>query len=284
MERSLKLAQELGKMKRISQRFKELKEQKKCAFVGYICAGDPNYETSLEALKSLPEAGCDIIEIGVPFLDPSGDGPIIENAAKRAISNGMTLARTFLMAQEFRKIDQKTPLVLMSYYNPILKYGLNEIFVEAEKSGFDGVLIVDLPLEEEEEILPKISQTKLDLIRLIAPTTSQDRAKEISKNASGFLYLISMMGITGTKSADISENQKNLRNLRAASELPIVIGFGIQTPNQAKEFSGIGVDGVVIGSAIVKEINENFLSGESVKKITENVTKKIAEFSKKIKG
>ncbi len=271
-------------MKRIEQKFRELKEQKKCAFVGYICAGDPNYETSLEVLKSLPQAGCDIIEIGAPFLDPSGDGPIIENAAKRAIATGMTLAKTFLMAQEFRKSDKKTPLMLMSYYNPILKYGIKKIFADAEKSGFDGVLIVDLPLEEESEILPDISKTNLDFVRLIAPATSQDRAKQIVKNASGFLYLVSMMGITGTKSADIAENQKNLKNLREVSDLPIVIGFGIKTPKQAEEFSRIGADGVVIGSSIVKEIDENFLKEKDVKKLVLATTIRIHEFASKIKN
>ena len=265
-------------MKRIEKKFKELRDQKKCAFVAYICAGDPNYETSLELLKAMPKAGCDIIELGVPFLDPSGDGVIIEKAGKRAIQGGMNLRKTLKMAQEFRKINDSTPLILMSYYNPILSYGLNKIFTDAEKSGIDGILIVDLPMEEEAEILTEISQTKLDLIRLIAPTTNQERAKKIVKNASGFLYLISLLGITGTKSADISENKKNLQNLREVSNLPIVIGFGIQTAKQAKEFSEIGCDGVVVGSAIVKEIDKN-----STTEIIAEVIKKIKEFSYSIK-
>jgi tryptophan synthase alpha chain len=266
-------------MKRIEKKFKELREQKKCAFVAYISAGDPDYETSLELLKAMPEAGCDIIELGVPFLDPSGDGPIIENAGKRAIQSGMTLGGALKMAAEFRKINDSTPLILMSYYNPILKYGLDRIFIDAEESGVDGILIVDLPTEEEEEILAEISSTKLDLIRLIAPTTDQNRAQKITKNASGFLYLISMLGITGTKSADISENEKNLKNLREVSNLPIVIGFGIQTPKQAKDFSETGADGVVIGSAIVKEINDNFLAKKSSAEIVKAVTKKITTLS-----
>jgi len=271
-------------VKRIEAKFKELKQQKKCAFVGYICAGDPNYETSLEALKALPAAGCDIIELGVPFLDPAGDGPTIEDAGKRSIAAGMTVKKTLQMAKEFRKTNEKTPLVLMTYYNPLLKFGLDKIFAEAEKSGIDGVLIVDLPLEEEKEILPAITKSNLDLIRLIAPTTNQDRAKKIAKNASGFLYLISMLGITGTKSADISENRKNLKNLRQASKMPIVIGFGIQTPKQAGEFSKIGADGVVVGSAIVKEINENFIAKKPLKEIVAAVTKKVRGFSKEIKS
>jgi tryptophan synthase alpha chain len=271
-------------MNRLKAKFTELKKQKRCAFVAYICAGDPNYETSLKLLKSMPQAGADIIELGVPFLDPSGDGPIIENASKRAIANGMTLKKTLKMAQEFRKDNVETPLVLMSYYNPILKFGLTKIFAEAEKSGIDGVLIVDLPLEEEAEISAALAKTKLDLINLISPTTNQTRAKKIAKKSSGFLYLVSMLGITGTKSANFSENKKNLQSLRQASDLPIVIGFGIKTPNQAAEFSKIGANGIVIGSTIVQEVNESFLNKDSSDKIVARVLKKIREFSNHIKS
>jgi tryptophan synthase alpha chain len=172
----------------------------------------------------------------------------------------------------------------MGYYNPILKYGLKKIFVDAYKSGIDGFLIVDLPLEEEVEILSEISKTKLDLIRLIAPTTNQDRAKKIVKNAGGFLYLISMLGITGTKSASAVDNKKNLQNLRKVSDLPIAIGFGIQTPNQAGEFAKLGFDAVVVGSTIVKEISENYLAKKSATEIVSSVTKKVSEFGKKIKA
>ena len=271
-------------MKRIEQKFSELKAKKQCAFVAYICAGDPDYKTSLELLKALPKAGVDIIELGVPFLDPSGDGPIIENAAKRSIANGMSLEKTLEMAVEFRKDDKKTPLVLMTYYNPVFKYGLDKIFVNAAKSGIDGFLIVDLPQEEEVEILPKILGSNLDLIRLIAPMTDSTRAKKITKNSGGFLYLVSMLGITGTKSASISDNKNNLQNLRKVSDLPIVIGFGIQTPNQAQEFSRIDVDGVVVGSTIVKEIDKNFSEKKSSAEIVKNVIAQVAEFSRKIKN
>jgi tryptophan synthase alpha chain len=267
-------------MKRIEQKFLELKSKKHCAFVGYICAGDPDYATSLAVLKAMPAAGVDIIELGVPFLDPAGDGAIIEAAGKRAIASGMSLNKTLEMVAEFRKSDKKTPLILMSYYNPILKFGLNKIFAKAAKSGVDGFLIVDLPLEEEQEITAEISRQKLDLIRLIAPTTNQDRAKKIAKNAGGFLYLISLLGVTGTAIADPKENKKNLQNLRQVSDLPIVVGFGIQTPNQAQAFSKIGADGVVIGSAIVREMAEK----KSSNKIVTTVAKKLQEFSQKIKN
>ncbi len=267
-------------MKRISEKFAALKTQKKSAFIAYICAGHPDYKTSLATLKSMPAAGCDIIELGAPFLDPAGDGPTIQKAARAAIEGGMTLKKTLEMVAEFRQDDSKTPLILMSYYNPILKFGIDKIFTEAAKSGVDGFLIVDLPPEEEQEILAEISRNNLDLIRLIAPTTSQERAKKITKNASGFLYLISMLGITGTALAKAEDNIKNLANLREVSNLPIAIGFGIQNPQQAQEFSKLGVDAVVIGSALVKEMAEKKSSDE----IILSVTKKLSEFSEALKS
>lgn len=268
-------------MKRITQKFTELKQQNRTALISYICAGDPDFETSLKVLKEMPKSGCDIIELGIPFLDPAGDGPTIQAASKRAIDSGMTLKKTLEMVLEFRKTDSKTPLILMGYYNPILKFGLDKIFLEAEECGVDGFLIVDLPFEEEEEeILTEFKKTNLDLIRLIAPTTRFERAKEITKNAGGFLYLVSMLGITGTTLAKIEDNIENLKNLRQASNLPIAIGFGIQSANQAKEFSKIGADGVVIGSTFVKEMAEK----KSADEIVESVTKKIREFSQTLKN
>ncbi len=270
-------------MKRLENKFLELKQQKRAAFVAYICAGHPDYQNSLEILKIMPQSGVDVIELGVPFLDPAGDGPIIENAAKLAIANGMTLKKTLQMVEEFRKTNQTTPIILMGYYNPFLKYGLDKIFFDLEKSGVDGCLIVDLPLEERAEIKNQISQTNVDLIGLIAPTTSEARAKEISKNSSGFLYMVSMLGITGTKSADLLENKKNLQKLQQVSDLPIAIGFGIKTSNQAQEFAQIGVDAVVVGSEIVKKIDENFLQQKTTTEIVENLSKQLKDFSSAIK-
>jgi len=269
-------------MKRLEKKFSELKSQNKTAFVSYICAGDPDYSTSLELLKTLPKSGVDIIELGVPFLDPAGDGPIIENASKRAISSGMTLVKTLEMVKEFRKIDEKTPLILMGYFNPFLKYGIDKVFIDAASSGVDGVLIVDLPLEEDQEILSQIKTANIDLIGLIAPSTDINRAQKIAKKSSGFLYLISMFGITGTKVAEVSNNQKKLTELKDISNLPIVIGFGIKTPVQAEEFSKIGANGVVVGSAIVKEIDDNFSNKKSSEEIVNNTAKLISQFANKI--
>lgn len=269
-------------MKRLAKKFSELKTQNKSAFVAYICAGDPDYSTSLTLLKALPQTGVDIIELGMPFLDPAGDGPIIEEASKRAIAGGMTIVKTLAMVSEFRKNDQLTPLILMGYFNPILKYGLDKFFMDAAKSGVDGMLILDLPMEEEGEILVEISKANLDLIGLITPSTDNDRAKKIAQKSSGFLYLISMLGITGTKVAEISENEKKLTELQKNSNLPIVIGFGIKTPAQAAEFSKIGANGVVVGSVIVKEISDNFLNKKSSQEIVNNTAKLIQDFAQKI--
>lgn len=272
-------------MKRIEKKFSELKSLNQTAFVAYICAGDPNLEISSEILNNLPKAGVDIIELGVPFLDPAGDGPIIESASKRAVEGGMSLSKTLKIVRDFRRENNNTPILLMGYYNSFLKYGLDKFFLDAEESGIDGVLIVDLPLEERQEIYNEIKKTNIDLINLIAPLSDIERIKKIAdeKYSSGFLYLVSMLGITGTKQASIENNVANLEKIRKNSKLPIVIGFGIQTPNQAAEFSRIGADGVVIGSAIVREISENFLAKKNKTEIVENALKKIQEFSFAIK-
>ncbi len=267
---------------RIKNKFQELKTQKKAAFVAYICAGDPDYKTCLEILKAMPENGADLIELGIPFLDPAGDGPTIEAASKRSIKNGITLKKVLQMCQEFRKTNSDTPIILMGYYNSFLKYCLEKIFADAEKSGADGVLIVDLPLEERDEIAKEILKTKINFINLIAPLTDETRIKKIvdSKMSGGFLYLISMLGITGTKLADPKENIENIKKIKNNSDLPIAIGFGIQAENQAKEFSKIGIDAVVIGSVIVKEIENNLGKKDLVKKVLE----KIKSFSEALKN
>lgn len=242
-------------MTRIAQKFTQL--QGKTAFIPYICAGHPNYETSLEILKNLPKAGADIIELGVPFLDPAGDGPIIEDAAKTAIKNGATLKNTLKMVGQFRKNDQTTPILLMGYYNSFLKYGFDNFCQDAKSHGVDAVLITDLPSEEQHEIAPKIKESNLDFINLISPISDENRIRQITaNNSSGFLYLLSFLGITGTKDAQIQDNKINLQRVKSISNLPICIGFGIKTPEQAGQFAKIGFDGVVVGSAIVKMISE----------------------------
>ncbi len=239
---------------RISHTFLQLQKQQKSAFVAYLCAGDPSYQASLTTMLAMPKLGVDIIEVGVPFLDPSGDGPTIEMASKRAVQSGATLAKTLNLIADFRKENQQTPVVLMTYFNPLLKYGLKQVFDDMQKAGADGVLIVDLPLEEQSEVVNFIKSAKLDFINLIAPTTSATRASQILQNASGFVYLISLTGITGTKQAKATDNILQIQQLKQITNLPIVLGFGIKNPQQAKDFANAGSNGIVVGSAIVEKI------------------------------
>lgn len=268
---------------RIKNKFTQLKQENKKAFISYICAGDPDFETSFEIFKALPNAGCDLIEIGIPFLDPAGDGPVIEDASKRAIGNGMTVVKTLKMVEEFRKTNLETPVILMTYFNPLLKYGLNKIFADMKKAGADGVLIVDLPFEEENEVVDFVKEADLDFIRLVTPITPEDRIKKILKNASGFVYLVSMLGITGTKTAKVEDNENNLSILRQNTDLPLAIGFGIKNTEVAREFSKIDTDGVIVGSAFVKEIENSYKANKSLRETKTNVIELVKKFSEAIK-
>jgi len=273
-----------NKKMRIKEKFIQLKKEGKKAFISYLCAGDPDYDTSLEVLKGLPGAGCDLIEIGVPFLDPAGDGPTIEDASKRAIGNGMNLVKTLTMLEEFRKDDLNTPVIFMTYFNPLLKYGLDKIFADMKNAGADGVLIVDLPFEEEDEVVGFIKDVDLDFIRLVTPVTPEDRVGKILKNASGFVYLVSMLGITGTKTAQTQDNIRHLEILRKKTDLPLAIGFGIKTPETAKEFSKIDTDGIIVGSTFVKEIENSCKTNKTQDQIKQNVLELVKKFSESIKN
>lgn len=233
--------------------FNNLKKQKKAAFITYIMACDPDYKTSLNILKKLPEAGVDIIELGVPFSDPMADGPIIQAAANRALKAGASVKKVLLMVADFRKYNKSTPVILMTYYNPVYHYGLRNFARDAKKSGVDGIIIVDLPPEEENEFT---SVSDLSLIKLTAPTTTKPRARVVLNKSSGFVYYISISGITGTKKAGIEDIKKSVKRLKESTKLPVAVGFGVKTPEQAKEISKVA-DGVVIGSAIVEKIQES---------------------------
>lgn len=271
-------------MSRISKKFTQLKAKNQKAFCAYICAGDPNYQTSLEILKNLASQDVDFIELGIPFLDPAGDGPIIEEASRRSIKSGMNLKKTLQMVSEFREENNSTPIILMGYFNPILKYGLDKIFTDAKNAGVDGFLIVDLPHEEEDEIINYIEKSQIDLIRLIAPTTSKLRAQKIIKNASGFLYLISMLGITGTKSAKYKDNINNIAMLKEISDLPIGIGFGIKTPEIAKQFCQLDIDTIIVGSTFVDKISQLSNNNNSKQEIINEINQIAQNFVKKIKN
>ena len=240
-------------MTRIDRQFARLKAEGKKAFVTYIMAGDPDFETSLAVMKGLPAAGVDIIELGMPFTDPMADGPTIQLAGQRALEGGQTLARTLAMAAEFRKADQTTPIVMMGYYNPIYSRGVDRFLQDALAAGVDGLIVVDLPPEEDDELCLPAQAAGLNFIRLATPTTDAKRLPKVLTNTSGFVYYVSITGITGAGAAAAGDVGPEVARIKAATDLPVIVGFGITTPEAAAAIAGVA-DGCVVGSAIVKEI------------------------------
>jgi tryptophan synthase alpha chain len=240
-------------MTRIDRQFARLKAERKKAFVTYIMAGDPDFETSLAVMKGLPAAGVDIIELGMPFTDPMADGPTIQLAGQRALEGGQTLARTLAMAAEFRKTDQTTPIVLMGYYNPIYSRGVDRFLQDAVAAGVDGLIVVDLPPEEDDELCLPAQAVGLNFIRLATPTTDAKRLPKVLTNTSGFVYYVSITGITGAGAAAAGDVGPEVARIKAATDLPVIVGFGITTPEAAAAIAGVA-DGCVVGSAIVNEI------------------------------
>jgi tryptophan synthase alpha chain len=253
-------------MTRIDQKFAALKANGRKAFVSYIMAGDPDVETSLAVMKGLPGAGVDIIEIGLPFTDPMADGPTIQLAGQRALEGGMTLNKTLAMVTEFRKGDDSTPIVLMGYYNPIYSRGVDLFLTQAKAAGIDGLIIVDLPPEEDEELCIPAQKAGLNFIRLATPTTDDKRLPKVLQNTSGFVYYVSITGITGAAAPKAEDVAPEVARIKAKTDLPVIVGFGITTPESAQSIAGIA-DGCVVGSAIVKDIGE----GKSVADILARV-------------
>ncbi len=241
-------------MTRIDAKFAALKKQGKKAFVSYIMAGDPDLETSLEVMKGLPGAGVDIIELGVPFTDPMADGPTIQLAGQRALDGGQTLQKTLDMAAEFRKNDDTTPIVLMGYYNPIYSRGVDRFLTDAKAAGIDGLIVVDLPPEEDSELCLPAQAAGINFIRLATPTTDDARLPKVLQNTSGFVYYVSVTGITGAQAAQAGEVGPEVARIKAKTDLPVIVGFGITTPEAAQTIASVA-DGCVVGSAIVKEIS-----------------------------
>ncbi|MEM9706812.1 MAG: tryptophan synthase subunit alpha [Pseudomonadota bacterium] len=239
--------------KRIAEKFAALKKENRAAFIPFIMAGDPNAETSLEIAKGLPAAGADLIELGVCFTDPMADGPSIEAAGLRALKAGQTLAKTIGLARAFRSHDADTPLILMGYYNPFRRYGLEAFAQDAASAGVDGVIIVDLPPEEDAKMREALDTSGIDFVRLATPTTDDDRLARVVDGASGFVYYVSVAGVTGAKSGDASDVAAAVGRVREASGLPVAVGFGVKTTQRAAEIAQIA-DGVVVGSAIVEKI------------------------------
>ena len=238
---------------RIDTRFAELKKEGRAAFVTFVMCGDPDLATSLDIIKALPKAGADIIEIGMPFTDPMADGPAIQAAGLRALKGGQTLVKTLAMAADFRKGDDETPIVLMGYYNPIYNHGVERFLADAKASGVDGLIVVDLPPEMDAELCIPALKAGINFIRLATPTTDDRRLPKVLENTSGFVYYVSMTGITGSALADTAKVGEAVRRIKGHTDLPVCVGFGVKTAEQAR-LIGASADGVVVGTAIVNAV------------------------------
>jgi tryptophan synthase alpha chain len=238
---------------RIDRRFAALKKEGRPALVTYFMGGDPDYDTSLSIMKTLPKAGADVIELGMPFSDPMADGPAIQAAGLRALRGGQTLVKTLGMAAEFRRGDDDTPIVLMGYYNPIYIYGVERFLSDAKQSGIDGLIVVDLPPEMDEELCLPALKAGLNFIRLATPTTDDKRLPTVLNNTSGFVYYVSMTGITGSALPDTSKVAAAVQRIKGHTDLPVCVGFGVKTAEQARAI-GASADGVVVGTAIVNAV------------------------------
>ncbi|ATI41389.1 tryptophan synthase subunit alpha [Pacificitalea manganoxidans] len=242
-------------MTRIDDTFARLQSEGRKAFVAYVMAGDPDYDRSLEIVKGLPGAGVDIIELGLPFTDPMADGPTIQLAGQRALEGGMTLQKTLDLARAFRETDSTTPIVMMGYYNPIYSRGVDTFLRDAAEAGIDGLIVVDLPPEEDDELCIPAQKAGLNFIRLATPTTDDKRLPKVLENTSGFVYYVSITGITGSAEAQAGDVAPEITRIKASTDLPVIVGFGIRTPEAAESMAAVA-DGAVVGSAIVGKIAE----------------------------
>lgn len=270
---------------RFDKTFEALKAEDRAALVTYFMAGDPNYETCLALLHAMPAAGADVIELGMPFTDPMADGPAIQRAGNRALRAGQDMKKTLAMVADFRTKDQKTPLLLMGYYNPIYSYGVDAWIKDAKAVGVDGMIVVDLPAEEDSELAIPALKAGISTIRLVAPTTSADRLGSVLKNTSGFVYYVSVTGITGGRTASDDEIKPALEQLRAQSDLPLAVGFGIKTPDHAAAVARIA-DGSVVGTSIVAKLAECLDEKDQPKSgvdVVKDVTSLVADLAKGVR-
>ncbi len=269
---------------RIDARFAKLKQEGRAAFITFLMAGDPDPETSLDIIKALPKAGADIIEIGMPFTDPMADGPGIQAAGLRALKAGMTLKKTLAMVRAFRQDDATTPLVLMGYYNPIYIYGVDRFLLDAKAAGVDGLIIVDLPPEEDVELCLPAMQAGLNFIRLATPTTDDKRLPAVLANTSGFVYYVSITGITGSAGADTAVVGEAVARIKRHTKLPVCVGFGIRTPEAAH---GIAqkADGAVVGTALVDALRGSLdAEGRATAKTVGAVAGLVASLAQGVRG
>ncbi|NMY42691.1 tryptophan synthase subunit alpha [Pseudomonas sp. WS 5013] len=266
-------------MSRLQSRFAELKQQNRAALVTFVTAGDPDYASSLEILKGLPAAGADVIELGMPFTDPMADGPAIQLANIRALAAKQNLPKTLQMVREFRATDSRTPLVLMGYYNPIFAYGVERFIADAKEAGVDGLIIVDLPPEHNDELCEPAQAAGLDFIRLTTPTTDDQRLPTVLNGSSGFVYYVSVAGVTGAGAATMDHVEQAVARLRRHTDLPLCIGFGIRTPEHAADVAR-RADGVVVGSALVDQIAK----AESPAQAIDGVLSLCAQLAEGVRG
>ena len=266
-------------MSRLEQRFAQLKTEGRAALVTFVTAGDPGYDTSLKVLKGLPAAGADVIELGMPFTDPMADGVAIQLATLRALDAGQTLLKTLQMVSEFRVEDTTTPIVLMGYYNPIHRFGVEKFVAAASEAGVDGLIIVDLPPEHDAELATPAQASGIDFIRLTTPTTDDARLPRVLERSSGFVYYVSVAGVTGAGSATMEHVEGAIARLHRHTSLPICVGFGIRTPEQAAAIARLA-DGVVVGSALVDKI----ANAASPEQAVDDVLSLCAALAKGVRG
>jgi tryptophan synthase alpha chain len=269
---------------RIDRRFAALKMEERPALVTFVTAGDPDHDTSLAIIKALPKAGADLIELGMPFSDPMADGPAVQASGQRALKAGQTLRKTLAMVAEFRKGDQDTPIILMGYYNPIYIYGVEKFIPDALSAGVDGLIVVDLPPEADDELCIPALKAGLNFIRLATPTTDDKRLPAVLKNTSGFVYYVSITGITGTAAPDPGKVARAVERIKRHTTLPVAVGFGVKTPEQAAAI-GHAADGVVVGSALVSAVRSSLdANGKATKSTVSAVTDLVAELARGVRA
>jgi tryptophan synthase alpha chain len=264
---------------RIDRRFAELKREGRAALVTFTMAGDPDTKTSLAILQALPESGADVIELGMPFTDPMADGPAIQAGGLRALNAGQTMKKTLAMVRDFRKGDATTPIVLMGYYNPIYVYGVTRFLADAKAAGVDGLIVVDLPPEEDEELCLPALNAGLSFIRLATPTTDDKRLPAVLANTSGFVYYVSITGITGAAAPDVGKVRAAVTRIKRHTGLPVAVGFGVRTARQVRAIAA-GAEGVVVGSALVGAVKDSLdKKGKATARTVKAVTRLVAELA-----
>ena len=267
---------------RMDKRFADLAAEGRPALVTYFMGGDPDYASSMEIMKALPKAGSDVIELGMPFSDPMADGPAIQVAGQRALAGGQTLAKTIQMARDFRKEDDATPIVLMGYYNPIYIYGVDRFLDEALEAGIDGLIVVDLPPEMDDELCIPALNAGLNFIRLTTPTTDDKRLPAVLKNTSGFVYYVSMTGITGAAIKSRAAVGDAVDRIKGHTDLPVAVGFGIKTAEDAAEI-GRHADGIVVGTVLVDAIASTLDNGKATERTVQAVRDLVADIAGGVK-